>query len=1404
VDVPKGDFAATAVSNTGKGTWNAEMRISLEWLGGYARTDGFSLAVDQVGGQFYARWPAAASASAPATWGDLVLEPLYPDPVAAGSVFLDGREGYLVVPYAAQLNPSEITIEAWVKIVDGDCGTLAGNGLLASYWLAVCQTIQFGYGGADSMRRGQHPLGDGWHHVAVTMGGPDGIRTFYLDGLVDVRPGWEPAQEGDGEGGPPPALGASDRMLRIGSDRDATADLDRLHAYVSELRIWNRVRTAGEIRAAAFQRLKGTEPGLVADWPFTSGLRDVLGRYPAGLVGNASLAKETRDVTAFPVIPPPPAYTYPPRVSIPAWSASIPAPSRAITLDGMCSLGEYPANTRLILEPDHELALRVALAPDALYLCTGLLWGSPSLHGEVTLWIDRDGRGSSAPGPTDLRLMLSPDGRLVAHSGDGSGYTGPAPGGIVSKTITDTKLALQEDAYPVLSPWWESEVRIPFSALTPFAPSKPLRFAVRYEGTMAAKARPGQPQPVSVTASWPRSFDPASPATWGAATTSSPIYLPAVWGAGSAASAVAVPTPASDARPPADNLIIPSPEQIAAWQAQGLQAPAAWPRNPPNADDFNAKCPDAAAITYLGVPELKWPLVDPSFQIVQSEGTMSEFGISREDSFLIHTSHDMDMKLSVAYEDRWKVLDGGDSQVIETESGWFDAAAIAGPGDHATVKGRWIFDCGHDPKTEIHPAPMFEVDRETTLPDGVGFPGKQATVRRVRVHMSAFTGAFYYDLGSIGPFTFSASMPAHGYATGNGFQLPFIRVVQGPASAVALTGFGAYGKAQITITPPGGAGPYDWELYLGYLDPEAAWSGTSKPYIVTLDAIQVLDDLDGGAPDCHGPHDCGEWYLYVGFNRQWNNIWWNTTVYDGDDPYPMGQQYRTFGFNLELGVLGYENDDPFAGDAITSGGWDLGSLSTLCCGQHEFQPGGDWKIWYTVSQGDQSNPTALPLADSPYWIPRLQDEPNASLGGYLGSLPVPPVGAPALMAAQHSAYITQKPLQRNDVRVLGADVDRYTFSLVDFATVEFGALPAGVHLQLESPSPWEFYDGTLPPALANLLGFRSATLKIYSNSASIADQAYTLVIKTTARVLPLDWGEADDAKHIKGVGGGRLVDLVTPDPAADVESHTLPDYQSRALVRDWAWQHVAGDVDYYDIWIPPVAPRPSDKPLCEYEMPGGLSLEATSMALSVPSQGLQDGDYLEIGNLNALFPNGHVLAEVRHPTNRRGFYRLQATWNDAGYLTKRECDLLRTLEAMRRRLSGRIEPNWRSVYVPALDRPDPAPEVFGVAVRQLGGMQPVRPGAAGTFDAVISSFRAQPVLARLYGMDGVLVGEGKPLGAESAGLRVADGQLPQSRLRVTGLTAGQNYLVQIVPQFDVGPSGAQEIRVGFTQSMAAQ
>ncbi|RME81687.1 MAG: hypothetical protein D6775_12960, partial [Caldilineae bacterium] len=1097
-----------------------------------------------------------------------------------------------------------------------------------------------------------------------------------------------------------------------------------------------------------------------------------------------------------------------------------------ITLDGMCRPGEYPADSKVTLEPERFTSMHLLAARDALYLCTNILMGGHGLPGAVTLYLSRDGQGGSAPGPADLRLHLLPDGTLEAGTGDGSGYGGPAPRLITSTVISDTRFALQEDIRTVNTPWWAAEIRIPWEALAPYTPGEPLRFALSYHGTVAGGALAGHPQPLTLNGSWPAAFDPLRPDTWGEATTQpipQIIFLPLV--SQTTASIASSRAPAGSTSPP-DNLIIITPDKTRANRPATI---AGDPRPAPSKEEFDDACPNWTGNIWIKPryafdKDLKWPYVDSNFQVVQAEGKLTDMEISVEDSPFIHNSHDLDMRMSLAPGYHWlslitendHTISGGSELVLETESLYLSGRAYPTPGDHVTVKGRWIFDCGHDPKTEIHPIPIFETDRVETIPDGLGPTQHRATVRVARVWMTTDPHPFQYSLGDLGPFTFNLDYPPTSTTGGN--DLLFLRVVQGTYQDVSVTGYTPTG-IQVTIDPPYHYAYRYYELVLGYLDPVNPLPATGLRH-VQLNSIEILDDHDSGWPDCWGVHDCGEWSMLIGVNGDWRRIWEGKVVYDNDPPYNLSKfSYPVVGGgDLSLRVVGYENDDPFKGDAITQGGW---TISGACCGQRSFQPGGDWKLNYTVADGYGDGLTALKPANDSYWAARLADEPNGSpLRSYdLGELTVKNDGLTHIRL--HDSYITQQPYRHDGTFLLSKDVDHYRFSLEDFGSVTFAPLPPGFHLTVDETYPWEFA-GSLPPDLAALIGYKSARFHIEADTPAVAEQPYSLQIETKWRTLPPDWGE--DQEQGLMVHGGRLVDLKTPDAAAIVtpEQH-YKHPESRYLQKDWAWQHVVGDADYYDVWMPPAKTRPPGQPVCEYDHEAELRVTAYGMHLRagtsyLPGDAVAEADdVVEVSNLNAQFPDGHIYVRVVNPTDHRGFYRLEAEWSDGQFYNPDECAFLHSIKSGWLKVMGHPALNLQSVFVPQIDLVNPPPFSSQLSLFGLGAFQPAAIpqagaqrsdtttlAATGAFDVLVSSAADQPVTARLLDADGVLVAEGISQNAAANNVRVLDGQVPRSRLTVPDLQAGETYFIQVVPDFDVGPAGSQQVPVGFTQQGAGE
>lgn len=1396
------DDAAVAFSED-----SAEMRISLEWLGGYARTAGLGLSVEGGDGR---SWPEAADALAPGSWGELALEPVYAEGIAAGSIFLDGREGHLVVPYAPELSPRELTVEAWVRVVDGDCGTLVGNGQTASYWLALCEGVRFGHGGASTVRSVPHPLGNGWHHVAATFDAA-GVRTLYVDGTVVLQPGWEPPHESDeGEVRSPIRLGSSILPLRIGSDRD---DPDSLHGYVRELRIWSRARTAGEIRETAFESLRGGEPDLVALWPFTSDLRDLAGGHHAGLIGSASLAREAPQVTKFPDPPARQPWDYPARLPVPAWNARVSAVANenAMKLDGDCTRAEYARAAKLTMEPDRSVHMKMLVAGNALYLCTNLVVGKAGSPGSsVTLWIDRDNKPATQPGSSELRIRLTPDGKLQVGTGNGLGYTGPAPSGIQAKALSGNSLQAQEDLRRLTAPWWSGEIRIPLTALSPFVAGSPLRLALAYDGE--APAESGLP-PV-VRARWPASFQELRSDTWGVAATDRPSQQAVAAASDGDLGTVNAALISSSPRTPVSS----------ATALPGFPRPAS-----PTEADFDGRCPWWLTPSYVFDEDLKWPLVDENRPVIQVSGTLTKVYVSAEDSSYIHMSHDVDMKLGLHPDDVFAALNSGSNLVLETESLGFPPRVDRRQGarptvdDHVTVLGRWIFDCGHEAKTEVHPIPLFESDRLEVRPLWPG--GPQRTVRVVRVWMNSDPEPFGYEF--TGAFIFEVDLPPAGWA-------PFLRVVEGERGQVSATRNG--NRVQISVDPPESTGEFYFEMMVGHLaQPEDHLSDTWQTAVVNSWEVEVLDDHDHGfPPDCLSlslTEDCGEIYYAVNANGTWRQLLWNEQIPSTQSRVAL-ESFTLAGPNLQLLVTGYEEDptlphgggeplspDPDDDEAFVERGSDLGSLDQNLGQRVLDSPGGDWRLHYHISPGGEMPAS---LQNQGFWEPRLEDEPNDSTPIGLSSQPlaVPPPNAAALVT-RRDGFLTEPgasfPLG-SEVTLFSSEVDRYRFSLADFADVEFATLPPPLVLDVKTKSAWHH---SPPQTLKvqtspgqsvvmdtdDVLGFSAANLRVSSSNGLSGDAPYTVEVRTRYREVPRDWGEYRD---VTGLTGGRVIDLATvpPNPAADprlrIEPASLWFPEKRELAADWAWQHIATDTDLYRVIVPPVPGPPAGHTPCQFDNLGRLIVRAHPMTISIPALGLSGDGIVIHANLRQALPNGgSLIVQVSASAPPRRLYQLEAEWDGTRYYTQAECEEMRRQMAMIRRLTpegeleimkglialqGREIPGER----PPWPGPDPAPTELPV----LGDFRAIRTERGGPLDLIISSPEDQPVIARLFDDQGLLLGESDGLDEASAGETPAPaGLVPHTRLRADSLEAGRTYLLQVVPRNR--EQGRQQVPLGF-------
>ncbi len=397
-------------------------------------------------------------------------------------------------------------------------------------------------------------------------------------------------------------------------------------------------------------------------------------------------------------------------------------------------------------------------------------------------------------------------------------------------------------------------------------------------------------------------------------------------------------------------------------------------RSAPDVAAFNGLCayhaPNAAQVIYTIYPSCKWAQIDPNYPLVQATGILSETGISNADSPWIHTTHDLLLEMMVDQASAWLVVGGGKAGMLlsaEAESGNFPPAYRPVAGDRVTIAGRWIFDCGHNPRTEIHPAGIVASEHGEWRADVAG--GAQQ-VKVLQVWMNGAPGVVHVPLA---PFDMQADFPA---LPASQPLTPTVQVVEGTADSVRWTidrgtGTGSTAQAAVHITPDPQGSAY-FELLLGY-DMAGALPTTRRPvsYTVAFDELAIHDDLRHAARNTTGVPmglafpslgfaGSGRWIMQAIVNHRWRSLL-------DDAPVAGGRTYSLAGVpavailapedeHLNLAITGYAENDPSDGVELASGSitgpltlnWDAGRLAGLCCDTvHSFTPpGGAWTLSY--------------------------------------------------------------------------------------------------------------------------------------------------------------------------------------------------------------------------------------------------------------------------------------------------------------------------------------------------------------------------------------------------------------------------------------------------------------------------
>ena len=145
---------------------------------------------------------------------------------------------------------------------------------------------------ANGWGRGLTPLSyndAAWHHVAASYNSSDGAIRMYIDGVlvVSVTHGYPGILKDFGTWNAPIIMGSDYAGLYENqTDRQFRGSL-------SDVRIWNVVRSAADISNNFRQRLVGNEPGLVGYWKLHQGYGTGWGSYTRALDNTVNRAHGT-------------------------------------------------------------------------------------------------------------------------------------------------------------------------------------------------------------------------------------------------------------------------------------------------------------------------------------------------------------------------------------------------------------------------------------------------------------------------------------------------------------------------------------------------------------------------------------------------------------------------------------------------------------------------------------------------------------------------------------------------------------------------------------------------------------------------------------------------------------------------------------------------------------------------------------------------------------------------------------------------------------------------------------------------------------------------------------------------------------------------------------------------------
>ncbi len=204
------------------------------------------------------------------------------------AVSFDGANGYIAIPHNAVFNVSRVTIEMWMYW--GNCGGAGDIDFPIAKNIEQLEVHTLGGAASNGLRfiptTGVYldtPLNSftasAWHHIAFMYDPTTSFAQCMIDGTAVPL---------TNNGGNPltTAITTSTAELRLGSRSGGSYPFC---GKLDEVRIWNTIRTTGEITANKDNELTGSETGLVAYYKMNTGSGTTLSDNQASHLNNGTL-----------------------------------------------------------------------------------------------------------------------------------------------------------------------------------------------------------------------------------------------------------------------------------------------------------------------------------------------------------------------------------------------------------------------------------------------------------------------------------------------------------------------------------------------------------------------------------------------------------------------------------------------------------------------------------------------------------------------------------------------------------------------------------------------------------------------------------------------------------------------------------------------------------------------------------------------------------------------------------------------------------------------------------------------------------------------------------------------------------------------------------------------------------